>query len=456
MRSHPVYSARRSLPLKTGVLVAVVGCFTFVAVAIGSENRRTAVVQAIEKNEAATVNIHGQKTVTGPDEVTGRNDGPRKVNGMGTGVILDERGYIVTNYHVVEGVRNIQVTLKDKRTFTAQLLTHDAKLDLAIIKVNSSDKLPTMTIGTSKDLLLGETVIAIGNAYGYEHTATRGIVSALHRTVQVSDIQDYEDLIQTDAPINPGNSGGPLLNIDGEMIGINVAVRAGAQGIAFAIPVDKVLAATSNLMSTQKIDNTWHGAITQDAASKNGAMIKSIEDASPAAAGGLKAGDLVTSVGGRTIQRPLDFERALYGHKVGEEVPVIVERDSKTVTMNLALNSAGKRGTAVASGTENDPVWDTLGLKLTPVPASQFTQTSSRYRGGLSVVNVRADSPAAKQGIRRGDILVGMHVWETVTLDNVQYILNRPDFADLEPVKFYIIRGSETLFGHMSLAMQKR
>ena len=191
-------------------------------------------------------------------------------------------------------------------------------------------------------------------------------------------------------------------------------------------------------------------------AAKKGAFIKSVEADSPAAAGGLKPGDLVTSVGGRDIDRPLDFERALLGRKPNEEIPVLLERGSQSIALTLALNTSAKHTATMVAGNEPDQVWDVLGMKLSPLPASQFKQTNSRYRGGLSVTSVRPDSPAAKQGIRRGDVLVGMHVWETVSLDNVQYILNRPDFADLEPIKFYILRGSETLYGHMSLAMQKR
>ena len=148
---------------------------------------------------------------------------------MGTGVVIDSRGYIVTNYHVVDGVKEIQVTLTSEEKFIARLIARDMETDLAVIKIEAPNKLAMMTIGTSSDLMAGESVIAVGNAYGYENTVTRGIVSALHRAVQVSDAQFYDDLIQTDAPINPGNSGGPLLNIDGEMVGINVAVRAGAR-----------------------------------------------------------------------------------------------------------------------------------------------------------------------------------------------------------------------------------
>src|SRR5262249_41172146 len=148
------------------------------------------------------------------------------------------------------------------------MVAHDSKTDLAIIKINVSRKLPVIDVGTSADLMIGEPTVAIGNAYGYEHTVTCGIVSALHRAVQVSDSQKYRDLIQADAAINRGNSGGPLLNADGQMIGINVAVRQGAQAIGFAIPVDLAMSVAANLMSVQrtKLDNTWHGIVSKQAA----------------------------------------------------------------------------------------------------------------------------------------------------------------------------------------------
>ena len=149
---------------------------------------------------------------------------------MGTGVVIDSRGYILTNYHVVEGVRNIEVTVSDGTQTIAELVAHDHATDLAILKISIGRSLPVIKIGTSSDLMLAETVAAVGNAYGYEHTVTVGIISQLGRTVQVNDDQVYKNLIQTDAPINPGNSGGPLINLKGEMVGINVAVRIGGSG----------------------------------------------------------------------------------------------------------------------------------------------------------------------------------------------------------------------------------
>ena len=243
------------------IIVLVAACLCTAAPirpAAAAESRRTAIVRAIESSRDSVVNIHGQKVVAANEDANGEQ---RRVNGMGTGVVIDPRGYVVTNYHVVEGVRRIEVTLSSGKTVSAALVSHDPRTDLAVIKVASDTPMPVIAIGTSNDLMMGETVLALGNAFGYEHTVPRGIISALHRDVEVSRTQRYDDLIQTDASINPGNSGGPLLNINGEMIGINVAVRAGAQGIGFAIPVDKVLDVVAALLSVERVDRTWHGIV---------------------------------------------------------------------------------------------------------------------------------------------------------------------------------------------------
>jgi serine protease Do len=409
-------------------------------------------VQAVEGARDAVVNIRGQKTLIGDDDPLARPDVPHKVNGMGTGIVIDERGYIITNFHVVDGVTKIEVTLSDSTTCVGQVVSTDPKNDLAIVKIDLPRKLPVISIGTSSDLMVGETVIALGNAFGYEHTVTRGIVSALHRNVQISDTQSYEDLIQTDASINPGNSGGPLLNIDGEMIGINVAVRAGAQGIGFTIPVDKAMIVAAKLMSVERVERKWHGAKTGDTPGHpDGAVVTSVEEDSPAAKCGLKSGDVITSVDSKRVARSEDFERAMLGRPAEQDASVTVRRNNQPVELKLALTDLPKRGSNPA-----DAAWEVLGLKLQPISSQQFQQYQSRYHGGLTVTAVRPDSPAAKQGIRRGDVLVGMHIWETVSLDNVDYVLNRPDFSDIQPIKFYILRGSETLYGHLPVSLERR
>jgi len=260
------------------VSIALGCCLVLSAGLRASELRQTPIVKAVQRVRDAVVNIRGEKTITTPAGQTATPDAGRRVNGMGTGVLIDSRGYIVTNHHVVDGVHEIFVTLANGQRHVAKLVARDMETDLAIIKITISTPLPAAPIGTSSDLMPGETVIAVGNAYGYEHTVTRGIVSALHRAVQVSDAQYYDDLIQTDASINPGNSGGPLLNIDGDVIGINVAVRAGAQGIGFAIPIDKVVSIAAGLLATRNASKTWIGMESSTkTAQSHGMAVGSIE-----------------------------------------------------------------------------------------------------------------------------------------------------------------------------------
>jgi serine protease Do len=437
--------------------LAIVCLFAAAGTVTSASDRMTPIVKAVQGAKDSIVNIHGQKTLGAGEDPTIRGDMPRRVNGMGTGVVIDERGYIITNFHVVDGVQKIEVTTDDGTNYIAQLVSRDPVADLAVIKINAPSKLPVITIGTSSDLMVGESVVAVGNAYGYENTVTRGIISALHRSVQVNDTQGYDDLIQVDAAINPGNSGGPLLNIDGEMIGINVAVRAGAQGIGFAIPADKAMGVAAKLLSVERLDKHWHGIIVQGAAAPEpGVVVSAVDKESPAAAVGLKSGDVITAVGKQEVVRPLDLERALLGRKVGEAVPLTVRRNDQSVKLTLTLSDLPAR-----TPSDADLAWDVLGLRLSPISSQQFKQMQAQspklvaYRGGVTITEVRPDSPASRQHLRAGDVLVGIHVWETVNNENVTWILNRSDLGDIEPLKFYIFRGNETFYGHFTVALQK-
>ncbi len=362
-------------PRRSGALISLVAiglaCQLFASSpTAASQLRRTPIVEAVRKARPSVVNIHGHKTVNSPNEA-GEYEGPRRVNGMGTGVVVDERGYIMTNHHVIEGVAQIQVTLADRRTFTARLIARDPQTDLAVIKINSTSKLPLIPIGTSEDLMPGEPVVAVGNAYGYHHTVTRGIISALDRTVEVTDSQKYYDLIQTDASINPGNSGGPLLNVDGEMIGINVAVRVGAQGIGFAIPVDKAMEVAAELMRVEQTSGTWHG-ITGESTLKDGRrnfLVRNVGDGSPAEQAGIKAGDVVTQIGTTRIERSLDIERALLGLDAGKLVGLRIVRNETAAKTELRLASAPLRGHDSPESRVEAQIWNTLGMRVSHCPA---------------------------------------------------------------------------------------
>ena len=406
--------------------------------------RRTPIVEAVQQAIPAVVNIHGQKTVDAHDGM----EGARRVNGMGTGVIIDPRGYILTNYHVIDGVRPIQVTLQDNRTYNAQLVARDSHTDLAVIRMRTNESMKLIRIGTSSDLMPGETVIAVGNAYGYHHTVTKGIISSLQRTVEVTDSQRYYDLIQTDASINPGNSGGPLLNVDGEMIGINVAVRVGADGIAFAIPVDRAMEVAAALLSAEQSGGGWHGLVGRSEVNDREwrYTVDRVAAGSPAEECGLRSGDRVVRIGDTTIRRQLDVERAFLGVPPGSPIEMEVVRSDKTMPIRLVVADVTETPN-VAPRT----VWTRLGVRLAPLPASELPTAASRFRGGLRVTAVRNGGPADRHGLRTGDVLVGMMDWETTSLSDVDYILNHMDPLNEGTVPFYFIRDRETRVGQLSL-----
>jgi serine protease Do len=438
-----------TLARRISVLWAMLAFSVSSDIATASDLRRSPAVQAVAAARPAVVNIHGQKSVPFEQPDAHTTEASRRVNGMGTGVILDERGYILTNFHVVDGVREIQVTLADRSTAIGRLFAFDRQEDLAIIKVDVDRPLATIPIGTSSDLMPAETVIAIGNAYGYEHTVTQGIVSSLHRDVQVSETQYYEDLIQTSAPINPGNSGGPLLNIDGQMVGINVAVRAGAQNIAFAIPVDRAISTATRLLSVERVNKTWHGIVLSSECGEEGVVVREVEQGSPAEAAGIEPGDKIARVGDVRIKRALDIERALLGIGEGGTAKVDLERDGSSTILELVVAERGHRAATPALTPLQKKTWEIFGMALEPIAAKDFLRSDTPYNGGLTVTGVRRGGPADRQGIRPGDILVGMHGWETASENDIRYIVSLPRLSEMGPLKFYILRGTDTLYGHL-------
>ncbi|MFO0919367.1 MAG: trypsin-like peptidase domain-containing protein [Planctomycetaceae bacterium] len=430
-----------------------------------SEQRETAIVKAVKRARISVVNIHTEKPAPEGQAVFNSRKGHR-INGMGTGIVVDEKGYIVTNYHVVADVDLIRTTFDDGSEHEARVIAYDREHDLALIKVETLRPMTVAPLGISSDLMLGEPVMAIGNAFGYNGTITLGIISALGRDVEVNETQSYKNLIQTDASINPGNSGGPLLNVDGDVIGINVAIRAGAQRIGFAIPIDDARRIIARLMSIESLDQNTHGILSKDvkSSSQRHLVVMGAQPESPAFLAGLKPGDIVTKVGETLIVDAVDLERALLGRKTGETVLVEVRRADKTESLPLALanQKVGRTmlNTQVISRANNDDpetdrFWNQLGLRMATLPSHQKDLVAPRYRGGMKVLEVRSGSQAANNGIRQGDILVGLSKWETVSSENVAWILNQPATPGEEGMKFYVIRGQETLFGHLPTTAQR-
>ncbi len=429
--------------------------------------RQTPVVEVVRRVKDAVVNIHSERTVRAPasEEMFSLQPSQNRVNGMGTGIVIDPRGYLVTNHHVVEDVSLLRVRLSDGTTLSARVVARDTEHDLALLKINPPKPLPVMPLGTAKDLQVGETVVAIGNAYGYDHTVTVGVVSAVGRDVSLNKDVRYRSLIQTDASINPGNSGGPLVNMAGELVGVNVAIRAGAQGIGFAIPVDSMITVTSNMLAQVRGRNNVAsmGLFIKDEVNDSAVQRKVVVEAvdGPAAKAGLRKGDVLMRVAEVPVLSMLDVERGLLEREAGSRVEVVVRRDGREQTMNVTLESAARpvsQPTGTLTATTNAAaaaaqVWRQFGFQLYNLPnPAEITRAFPQLNGGLLLGEIRPGSPAEKAGLKQGDILVGLHQWEMLTMDNVLYVLNHSDRASFTPLRFYILRGGQVHRGWLHIA----
>jgi serine protease Do len=437
-----------------------------------SSPRETPEVCAVRRTIPSVGNIHTEKSASSNSQnnIFSSEKG-RKINGMGTGIVVDERGYLVTNYHVIADVDTIRVDFHDKSSYLARRINVDRENDLALIKIDPLHPLKVMPSGTSSDLMLCEKVIAIGNAFGYQSTVTVGYISSLGRDVDANDTQSYRNLIQTDAAINPGNSGGPLVNLMGEVIGINVAIRAQAQKIGFAIPIDDARKSIARLMSVEQIDHTYHGLIAKDVKSGETRMlmVDGVHADSPAALAGLKTGDVIIKAGHVDVTDAVDWERAFLGRPVGDKIEISLKRNDKLESASLSL--AAYTGSRISlnpevavnprstPGADEERYWQQLGMRLTVLAANQKALVGPKYRGGMRVTEVRPEGPAAANGIQKGDILVGLDKWETLSADNVNWILNQqqPQLSDGQvSMKFYVIRGQETRYGYLAVALPPR
>ena len=419
-----------------------------VCVHAGGDSRRTAVVDAVEKVHKAVVSIASEKKAGSHSRwpfSAEENQGPL-VSGMGSGVLIDGRGYILTNHHVVDHVQGIVVQLFDGTSYAARVLQFDPVMDLAIIKIDPEHSLAAIKVGTSSDLMVGETVITIGNAYGYENTVSVGIVSALHRDVTLSDDQVYRNLIQTDACINPGNSGGPLINVDGELIGINVAVRAGAQGIGFALPIDEVKLVATEMISTRRLVSAWHGLVSSEqwSGARRRVVVSEVQPGSPAESAGFKSGDELVRVGDLAVANSLDLERGMLDVRPGRPALVAIRRGKTETSIPLDVRVAPPAVANAGTVDADEAVWRLLGIKTQPVAPDYVASVSPKLRGGLYIQSVSPGSLAALAAIQQGDILVGMNVgtrhWETIRADNILYVLRQPEMSKAKSALLYVVR----------------
>ncbi len=368
----------------------------------GRSLRRTPVVEVFEQNRDSVVNI----SATGRVKLQGREyfdlfwmpQLEQKVHSIGSGFVMHESGYIVTNAHVVDQAIDLRVTFANGDEYDARHVVSDAAHDLAILKIEPNHPLKPISMGRSDDLMTGEDVVAIGNPLGYANTVTTGIISALHRRIEYSADTNYENLIQTDASINPGSSGGPLLNILGELIGVNTAIRAGAENIGFAIPVNQLRSLLPDMLNN---------AVTTKQQFQLGMRVEGLESPrvvevdgdSPADKAGVRVGDQVLGVQDHLIGRDIDFYIAMLGGSAGDEVTMALDRDGTRREATLVLTEIPKPDGVVLARQK-------FGISVEPLTAKAGRLFGVGRNAGALVMDVDSRGAADRAGIRRGDLLV--------------------------------------------------
>ncbi|RKY33786.1 MAG: peptidase [Candidatus Omnitrophota bacterium] len=345
--------------------------------------------------------------------------------GLGSGVIIDKEGYILTNEHVIAGAKEIKVKLSDGREFDAVLKGKDRRSDLAVIKIDAHN-LPVAKLGNSDDVKIGQWVLAIGNPFGFaienpEPTVTMGVISALHRYLPSLGKREraYDDLIQTDAAINPGNSGGPLINLDGEVIGINTAIittTGGYQGIGFAIPINKAKRILKKLIRGEKILYGWLGVSIQDLnedlrnyfgiREKKGVIVVKVFKNSPAEHAGIKEGDLILVFNNKKVKASRDLVRMVTSTQVGEKIPVVILRSGKEITLTVKVGKRPEDIQELEESAEEGYVF--RGMKVEDITPYLQRRFRIKEKEGVVIVDIKEDSPAEKSGLERGDVILNI------------------------------------------------
>ena len=405
----------------TGLLVTLLLAGSVSAAPLPS--RRSEIVEVVDKVSPAVVNIAAEQIVRRQaslfDEFFFGNN-PRgsrdRAQSLGSGVIIDPKGVILTNDHVISGASRILATTKGGQELECEVIGSDADNDLAVLRVrNPRGSLPTIRLGTSSDLLIGETIVAIGNPFGLSNTVTAGVVSALGRSVRGDQNQRlYTDFIQIDAPINPGNSGGPVVNIQGEMVGIATAIIGGAQGIGFATPVDRAKRIVDDLLRFGEVRAVWIGVRGRTITSGDrgalerprGFRVRSVFPGSPAARAGIRAGDLIFSLDGSPIESEDAFETALAGRGPGRPMKLVLRNSTGERTVTV-------QGAAPPANLGVEILKDVVGMNVSPAS------------GGLRISLLDRGGAAARAGIETGDFLLAVNGSRVQSVDDVNRILQR-------------------------------
>ncbi|HEX7859413.1 MAG TPA: trypsin-like peptidase domain-containing protein [Verrucomicrobiae bacterium] len=374
------------------------------------EIRRDATVRAVEKAMPSVVNISSKTVVRrrGYFFDWWRDNWSPFFQEMppqysaGSGVVIDEEGYIVTNVHVVEDATEIIVTLGDNRSYPADLVVGTRKSDIALLKIRAKpgERFVPINFAADDDLLLGETVIALGNPFGLGGSVSRGILSSKTRRSSAQDgVLDMEDWIQTDAAINPGNSGGPLVNLEGNLIGLNVAIFKEGQGIGFAIPVKRVAESLGEIFTPETLRSLWFGASFQS--TTNGITATAVAPGSPAEKGGLRTGDIVLRINSTTPKSVFALNRELIVTGENKEVAFQIRRGNRSQNLSLRMLPEAKHFTA-------ELIRQKIGITVRAITRQDSAKLGLNLTSGLVVSDIEQNSPADHAGFQRGLIIEGI------------------------------------------------
>lgn len=353
----------------------------------------------------------------------------QELKGLGTGMIIKDDGYILTNYHVVGGATEIKVTLSNDTQYTAKVVGTDPKTDLAVIKIPAKEKLPFVTFGDSDKLEVGEWVVAIGHPRGLDQTVTQGIISAKHRK-GITDPNNYQDFLQTDAAINPGNSGGPLLNLDGQVIGVNSAIASqsgGSEGIGFAIPSNMAVHIANTLMTKGSVDRGWLGLTIQDVSFEKmkslhldkpkGAYVVDVAKGGPASSAGIKAGDVIVSLDGKAVGDSGELRNIVANAPIGSTIKVEVMRDGKKLTIPVKVGNMKDAEKFMASS-----LWDKLGADVKPVTGSDAGKYGLSEGQGVVITKLDPKGPLAEAGFEIEDVITRIDNQPVGSMDDLTRI----------------------------------
>jgi serine protease Do len=429
MNPRRVLAGSRVSFLGVGVILALALATPARAASGDAPNLSTAIAQVAKQNIPAVVHIE----VTQRQEVANpllpfENDPffryffslprmPRKfkreLKGLGTGMIMDEQGHILTNNHVVGGATDINVLLADGKTYPAKPVGADSKTDLAVIRIAAKDPFPHVTFGDSDAVDVGEWVVAIGHPRGLDQTVTQGIISAKHRQ-GITDPSGYQDFLQTDAAINPGNSGGPLLNLRGEVIGVNAAIvseSGGFEGIGFAIPSNMALHIAKMLIAWGKVERGWLGVSIQDLTpdlaksfgldAPKGALVAEVAKGGPGEKAGLKRGDVILSYQGKDVRNASALRNEVANSPVGKEAKLVVWRDGKKKELAVAIGNAENISKMLAASVNRR-----LGGEVRAVTPQEMQQLGLEPDEGVAIASVDRKGPLSEVGFEPGDIIL--------------------------------------------------